>query len=253
MRLRRARHQHTFARRRPVTPTRIHARAWRHAVLALSLATAMACAQTTVSGSISMLSEYRYRGLALSDGKAAVQLNLNLDHASGWYGGGFATNSSIAELKGAQLIGYAGYAQRLRSGASWEAGCTHTAYTQWQSYDYNECYAGAALERVSARLYYAPDYLGRNARTAYAELNAFYPLQDGTSVIGHAGWLRTLSGLPYPGIPATSRYDARIGVSVRLGDWHAQLVRSSTQSAPGYYGTQSRPAQLWILSAVYAF
>jgi uncharacterized protein (TIGR02001 family) len=240
-----------------VTATRIRACAWRLVLAGASLAAALnagsASAQTTISGSISMLSEYRYRGLALSDGKAAAQLNLNLDHASGWYGGGFLTNSSIADIKGAQLIGYAGYAQRLHSGASWEAGCTRTAYTQWHSYDYNECYAGAALERVSARLYYAPDYLGRNARTAYAELNGFYPLQDGVSVIGHAGWLRTLSGLPYPGIPASSRYDARLGISMRLGDWNAQLVRSSTQSEPGYYGTQSRPTQLWILSAVYAF
>ena len=244
-----------------MTPTRSHVRARLGALqtaalaagIAIAAVSAMASAQTTISGSISMLSEYRYRGLALSDGGAAAQLNLNLDHASGLYGGGFVTNSSIADIKGTQLIGYAGYAQRLRSGASWEAGCTHTAYTQWHTYDYNECYAGAALERVSARLYYAPDYLGRNARTVYAELNGFYPLQDGVSVIGHAGWLRTLSGLPYPGIPASARYDARMGVSVRLGDWHAQLVRSSTQSEPSYYGTPSRPAQLWILSAVYAF
>lgn len=217
------------------------------------LLSAQTGAQTTVSGSLSMLSEYRYRGIALSDGGAAAQLNINLDHDSGWYGGGFATNASIANLKGVQLIAYAGYAQRLRSGASWEAGCTRTTYSQWHSYDYGECYAGGAWERLSARLYYAPDYLGRAARTTYGELNAYYPLQERVSLIAHAGWMRTLSGRQYPGIPAHTRFDARAGVSVRLGDWSAQLVRAATQSEPGYYGVPPRPAQLWLLSAVYNF
>lgn len=216
------------------------------------LITAETCAETTVSGSLSLLSEYRYRGLALSDGGAAAQLNLNLDHDCGWYGGGFATNSSIANLKGVQLIGYAGYAQRLRNGASWETGCTRTSYSQWHSYDYGECYVGGAYERLSARLYYAPNYLGR-ARTMYGELNGFYPLHERVSLIAHAGWLHTLSGAQYPGIPASTRYDVRAGFSARIGDWSAQLVRSATQADPGYYGTPRRPTQLWVLSAVYNF
>jgi len=212
-----------------------------------------AAAQTAVSASVSALSDYRYRGISLSDGKAAVQLNVNFDHASGWYGGGFATSSNVGDLNGAQLIAYGGYARRLSSGASWEAGCTRTAFTQWHAYDYSECYAGGSLERVSARVYFAPRYLGHDSRTVYGELNAFYPLQERINLIAHAGWLHTLSGQAYPGVPSDTRYDARLGVSIQLGDWNAQLVRSSTQSEPAYYPNYGHSPQAWILSAVYSF
>lgn len=211
-----------------------------------------------------MLSDYRYRGQSLSDGKAAYQLALNFDHASGWYAGGFATSANVADTSGEQLIGYAGYAQRLNGGGSWEAGCTRTAYTSWHMADFNECYAGLSGERSSARLYYSPRYLGYDDRTLYLEANTFYPLHEQVNLVGHAGLLHTLSGAPWPGVPEHQRYDARIGISVRLGDWSAQLARSYTQAenpppAPiGPYATPqgphyARPSRAWVLSASYAF
>jgi uncharacterized protein (TIGR02001 family) len=240
--------------------------------LALTLALQQAGAQTAVSGSVNLLSDYRYRGISLSDGKAAYQLTVNLDHASGWYAGGFATSATVADSNGAQLIAYGGYAQRLRGGASWEAGCTRSTYTNWHVADYNECYAGLSGERTSARLSLSPRYLGRDNRTLYAELNSFYPLLEQVNLTGHAGLLRTLSGGAAPGLPPHQRYDARIGISVRLGgDWNAQLARTfaQTDSQPSYlpgslYGQPSappapvpardtRPAQAWILGASYTF
>lgn len=239
----------------------------RHTRLPLLAATLMltaltaAHAQTTFSGSAGVLSDYRYRGLSLSDGNAAYQLTLNVDHASGWYGGLFATTATVADREGAQLIAYAGYAQRLRNGASWEAGCTRSSYTSWHFGDYNECYAGLAIERSSARLSYAPRYLGYDNRTLYAELNSYYPLHDNINLTGHAGLLRTLSGIAWPGVPERQRYDLRAGISIRLGDWNAQLARSYTQAesraALGVYGPAgpryvSSPAA-WIFGATYAF
>lgn len=237
-------------------------------VLALTLAALpQADAQTAVSGSVNLLSDYRYRGVSLSDGKAAYQLTVNLDHASGWYAGGFASSSTVADSNGVQLIGYGGYAQRLRDGGSWEGGCSRITYTNWHVADYNECYAGLAAERTSGRLSYSPRYLGRDNRTLYAEVNSFYPLTEQFSLTGHAGLLHALSG------DATAaprqRYDARIGISVRAGDWSAQLARSwaqadsapaaSTPSGPyGPYGAPTasrpgRPAHAWVLGANYAF
>ena len=235
-------------------------------VLALTLAALQqAVAQTAVSGSVSVLSDYRYRGQSLSDDKTAYQLTVNVDHTSGWYAGGFATSANVADTNGAQLIGYAGYAQRLRSGISWEAGCTRTAYTSWHAADYSECYAGLAGERTGGRLYYSPRYLGRDDRTLYAEINTFYPLHEQVNLTGHVGLLHTLSGGAWPGIPASQRYDARIGINLRLGDWSAQLARSYAQAESQPNGAPAapydpppgpryaRPAHAWVLGASYAF
>src|SRR5476649_1653903 len=75
-------------------------------------------AQTSVS--VSLLSDYRYRGETLSDGQPAPQINVNLDSDSGWYGCALASgNIHLGDHQMAQLLAYAGYAQRMASGWSW--------------------------------------------------------------------------------------------------------------------------------------
>ena len=206
--------------------------------------------------------------MSLSDGKAAYQLTVNLDHASGWYAGGFASSATVADSNGLQLIGYGGYAQRLRGGGSWEGGCSRITYTNWHVADYSECYAGLAAERTSGRLSYSPNYLGRAAGTLYAELNSFYPITDQLSLTGRAGVLYAVSGMQELGWTRHQHYDARLGISLRLGDWTAQLARSLSQNdrppatlpyGPyGPYGAAPAPrpvrsAQAWLLGLSYTF
>ena len=46
-----------------------------------------------VSGSVAVVSDYLFRGVSLSEGRPAAQLNVNYDDASGWYAGGFASST----------------------------------------------------------------------------------------------------------------------------------------------------------------
>jgi uncharacterized protein (TIGR02001 family) len=229
-------------------------------VFALHLPAAPARAQAgdalnlSVSGSASLLSDYRFRGQALSDGQPVPQLALNVDSAGGWYAGGYASGATYGELRGAQLLGYAGYAARLAGGGSWEAGCSSTVFTQWRQADYQECYAGLAGERFSGRLYFAPQYLGRPTRTVYAEANFFYPLHPRLNLSAHAGLLRNLSGGSWAGIPAGSRYDLRLAASIPLGDWSLQLARvQSKADSISYLHYPRRSPRAWVLGASYAF
>ena len=48
-----------------------------------------ACAQ--VSGSVTLVSDYRYRGISLSDGRPTAQLSVAYDRPDGWYMGAFAS------------------------------------------------------------------------------------------------------------------------------------------------------------------
>lgn len=213
-----------------------------------------AAAQTDFSGSVALQSDYRYRGQSLGDSRPSPQLTLNLDNASGWYGGLYASGTSIGEQRGAKLQAYAGYALRLRSGWSVEAGCSRATYTQLHSGDYNECYAGASGERLTTRLYYAPRYFGGTARAVYGELNLFHPLHPGVNLIAHAGVLRTLRGREWPATPASSRYDFRLGASVPFGNWTVQLAREHARDDGIVYNyVPQRPNQAWVLGASYAF
>ena len=83
--------------------------------LLLSIA-ACACADARAENSFGIVSDYRYRGLSLSDGEPGLQAGLVWDRDDGWYAGVFAATTRIGGRDGVQAISYLGRAWRLRSG-----------------------------------------------------------------------------------------------------------------------------------------
>lgn len=182
-----------------------------------------ACAQAQVSGSVALVSDYQYRGVSLSRGTAAPQLTLAYDHPDGWYVAGFAARirSRYAPSTQAQYIGYAGFARRLASGRSWEAGVASHATPASPELNYREVFGGLASERVSARLSYSSSYLGTGTSTAYAEINASHPLRENLRLFVHGGYLASLDEAR--GAWPLRRADARIGLGLDLQSWQIQL------------------------------
>jgi hypothetical protein len=161
---------------------------------------------------------------------------------------------TIGELDGYKTQIYAGYARRLRSGMSWELGCSHIGYTQVHVNDFQECYGGLSGERFSTRLYYSPRYLGYPARTLYGEVSLFYPIHPSFNLVGHVGLLHNLSNGVWPGIPRHSRYDARLGVSIPFGNWTLQVAREHGQDDGNRYNAYPvHPAKNWSMGATYSF
>ncbi len=198
-------------------------------------------ARAQASASVSLASEYSVRGVSLSDGRPAPQLSLAYDGASGWYAGAFAApRLTLGQRSGVtQLVVYGGYAHRLASGLSWEAGASSASFQHGAEYNYRELYAGLAADRVSARLYLAPAYYGDGGRVLYAELNGFYPLRERIRLIAHVGALRG---------PAAHRVDLRLAIGYDAGACSVQLAwlgRSGHHDAPA-------PRAL-ALSATYSF
>lgn len=220
----------------------------------LALVPSPARAQADVSGSVALQSEYRYRGQNPGKGSIVPQVTINVDGVSGWYLGGFASAMTIGDLEGYKLQGYAGYAQRMQSGGSWEAGCSRITYTQAHNTDFSECYAGLSFERGSTRIYYSPKYLGFAARTVYAEVSAFYPVHPRFNLIAHAGVLHNLSGGYWAGIPTSSRIDARLGIGIPFGNWTVQVAREYVQDdGRRYVSYPVHPPRSWSFGLTYAF
>lgn len=218
------------------------------------LAAAPAIAQIDVSGSVALQSTYNFRGQTPGDNNPSPQLTLNLDSASGWYLGGFAGGMHIGDNYGYKLQAYAGYARRLSSSLSWDAGCSRIAYSQSHINDFNECYAGLSGERTSGRLSYAPRYFGSPVRVLYGEISTFYPIHPRFNLIGHAGLLYNLSDGVWPGVPAHTRYDVKLGVAIPFGNWTLQLAREHCpDDGLRYYGYPVHPAKAWTMGASYAF
>ena len=117
-----------------------------------------ACAQ--VSGSATVLSDYRFRGVSLSDGQPAAQLGVAWERDDGWYAGAFASSTRLYGRPGTQLLAYLGYAHRLHDGPSWEAGAEYAAFSRYPGDSYPEFYLGLASDKLSGRLYWAPSGAG---------------------------------------------------------------------------------------------
>ena len=178
------------------------------------------------SGSASLLSDYRFRGISLSHNRPAAQIALAYDDASGWYGGAFASTVQLADgaSRELQAVSFVGYARRAPSGLSWEAGADYSVVTGDQSYSYPEVYAGAAFEDVSARLYYAPRYFGLDSGVIYGEINASYRILERVRLFAHGGALHNNSENSYNRRPDHRVFDGSVGVALDLDPFNVQLA-----------------------------
>jgi uncharacterized protein (TIGR02001 family) len=184
-------------------------------------------------------SDYRVRGVSLSDGRPVGILDLSYDLPNGVYAAVSARGVATRD-EGPQLLGFglnAGYARRLRPGLTADFGVVHSRYSHYSGLSagrsYTEVYAGVTGKLVGARISVSPNYLGSAHWTAYGEIDGHYDLSRSTFIDGEIGVLSPLAG--YRG---TSRpqLDARLGVAHRLGPvtLHAAVTaRSRAYLYPG--------------------
>ncbi len=225
---------------------------FRHAIaLCFALVAANVCAQ--VSGSLTVVSDYRFRGVSLSHNKPAAQIGAVYDDARGWYAGAFASTVQLADTSSRELqtIAFGGYVWRFASGLSSEVGAEYSAFTGPGSYSYPEVYWGIAYENLSGRLYYAPRYFAHGSEAIYGEVNGAQPLLDRVRLLAHAGVLRSSSENVYTGRVVHHVFDARTGVGVDFDQFSVQLNwvwSSSENTVYPVTGTRSRNGAVLSLS-----
>ncbi|MGB7654744.1 MAG: TorF family putative porin [Novosphingobium sp.] len=155
----------------------------------------------TLSGSVSGVTDYRWRGLSYSGGGFAVQGSMQVNHSSGFYLG--AWGSSL-EQDGLDIYGssevdvYGGWTGNLTSGLVADVGVTWYTYPNGTnpvlSGNYLEPYASLSTTvgpaTVKVGINYAPkqDGLGGNDNTyVYGELGAGIPSTP-VSLNAHIGY-----------------------------------------------------------------
>ena len=183
-------------------------------------------ANAQISGTASIVSDYRYRGITLSDLKPAAQIGLTYDGPFGWYAGAFASTVRLAPPAGPgiQAMAFTGFASRLTSDISVEAGGDYSAFTGAAGDDYGEAYLGVASDKLSARIYYSPRYYGQRASAWYGEINGAQPLTERVRLLAHVGFLITRTTDPYAPPVEQHIVDGRIGLGADFDLFHVELV-----------------------------
>lgn len=111
----------------------------------------------SVSGGAAVVSQYRFRGIGLSDKKPALQAWANIDHDSGAYVGAWASSTDgFGELGGSniELDLYAGYRTEIAQGVTLDAGLLYYAYpgSTGGAFEFFEPYAKLGLAAGPAAL-----------------------------------------------------------------------------------------------------
>ena len=211
-------------------------------------------AKAQVSAGLAVTTDYRVRGVSLSDRRPAMTLSLSDDFANGVYAGAVAV-AQDAPPSHMRFLGhqeYLGYARRMDDGLTWEVGADNQHYVGYGPtplrLNYTEAYAGLSGRNLSARLYYSPNYNGSDHHIAYFETNAVVRPADGWRITGHAGVFQPLNDWPF--VKRRPRYDGRIEVIRTFGRAEVSLGWAGATPSVGPDPKRSRGA-LMVGASVY--
>lgn len=202
----------------------------RQSVLALTTVTALAmpalaaaqAASSPVAGNLSLVSDYRFRGLTQTFEEPALQGGFDYAHASGLYLGNW--NSSISDTFFAgsplEMDFYAGYKPTFGDVAL-DLGILYYYYPGSDAagigrIDNTELYAGAAWKWLSAKYFHAvSDFFGApdTKNSNYIDLTASFSFGAGWGLVGHVGHqkVKNASALDYT--------DYKLGVTKDVAGW----------------------------------
>ena len=203
-------------------PCRLRGKAnnFRTLIPAAAILTCSSPAAAQAGAVVSILSDDRFRGYTLSDGRPVGTLDFYYDDPSGFYGS-FSGKLVASEHEGPRPLGLifnVGYARRLPSGLTIDGGVTHSAYSEYSdraaARSYTEVYAGLSRKLLTGRIYASPDYL--KGGTIYGELNANAEILPKLTLSGHAGLLVPL-GESGHGYAYRREFDWRVGIARQFG------------------------------------
>lgn len=181
-------------------------------------APAMAQGAPTVSGNVSFVSDYRFRGVSLSGNSAAIQGGLDLGWDSGFYLGAWGSSiETVTSSDEIELDIYAGFGNELgASGLSYDVGVLLYTYPGWEASNYGdsiipELYASLSGEAGVAAWTLGAAYIVDTGNTAG---DNFYVFGDAEVPFGDSPFYGTAHVGYEDGIWGDNKFDWSAGLGV---------------------------------------
>jgi len=146
-----------------------------------------AMAEAELTSTITVTSDYDFRGITQTAQDPAVQGSLDLALESGAYLGAWASNVDFGDDTDSDveinLLG--GYAGSINDDLGYDVGAVLYFYQEDDDdIDYMEVYGGLDYKMLSTKLWISPDYLNSDDSAFYLEANL-----EGGSLPFELGWL----------------------------------------------------------------
>ena len=198
----------------------------------------------TFTGNLNFVSEYRYRGIAQTNAKPAIQGGFDYAHKSGFYAGTWASNVSWLSDAGGGAVSnsiewdfYGGYKGSLRH-IGYDVGLLQYWYPGtypkgFTSPDTLEVYAAATWKTVTVKYSHSLTNLfgyTDSKGAGYLDITGTYEIASGINLVGHYG---------YQSVPATN---GRAKKDCSYGDWKVGVTADAVGMTFGasYIGTDAK-------------
>jgi len=223
-----------------------------HVLLAGLLHAVTAAAQ--FSGTVAAVSDYRFRGVSLSQEKPAAQLTATYDGPTGGYAGVFASTVEFASAaKTIQLVGFLGTAIPITSSVHADVGVDYASFGgALHDYNYAEAYVGVSSGQYSGSVHYSPEYFGASDGSLYGAFDVTYAVSHRITLLGHLGMLLPIKR---GDVPSTRNLlDARAGVGFDFAGFNLQLAWVTTNAVRASYPIDNRRHKdTFVISVLRAF
>lgn len=197
---------------------------------ALGLLGAAAAAHAELSATATGISDYRFRGISLTNDDPALQGSIDWAGENGFYVGAWASNIDFGnDVDGdIEVDLYAGFAGGAEDGLGWDVGIVWYAYPGADDIDdYPEIYAGLSFGVFDVKQWYSNDLSGTELDGWYTEGNASFALPANLTLNLHAGYNYG------DAFDDTEYLDYSIGLAYTLGNFELGLAWIDTDLDDG--------------------
>ena len=142
------------------------------------LASAGAAAAGDLTSTVTLTSDYDWRGITQTAEDPALQASIDYAFGNGFSLGAWASNVDFGSGtdSNVELDLYGAYAKSYENGFNWTVGFTEYTYPSGDDIEFLELFGGVGYQNLSAKYWYAPDYGNSGLSAYYLEANYTQPL-----------------------------------------------------------------------------
>lgn len=158
-----------------------------HGLAAVGLVFAALTAEAEITGTVTAVSDYDFRGITQSAQDPALQGSIDYAHESGLYAGIWASNVDFGDDADIEIDYYGGFSGGEE--VTYDVGFVWYSYPSTEAqYDYGEVYGELGYKWIAGKIWYSPDYVSAGDSAFYYEANGTFELPANFGLTAHVGY-----------------------------------------------------------------
>ncbi len=184
-----------------------------HGLATLAMLASASIAHAEISGTLTAVSDYNWRGITQTSGDPALQGSIDWAAESGFYAGAWASNVDFGDCcdEEIEVDVYTGF--RGGEDVTWDVGLVYYWYPGADDLDFPEIYAAVGWEFLTGKISYSNDFGNSDESAFYYEVNGDWELPANFGANAHFGYS---DGDAIDAFYEDSYFDWSVGVTYTL-------------------------------------